>query len=260
MMLTVSVKNSAPRQRADERAAAAGERGAAEHGRGDAGQRVGRADGRMADADLGGQEEAGERPRCSAAEDIGAHVDEIDAHAVALRRFLAEADGLQLQAAAGAVQPEVAGDGGGEDDEERHRDEADARLQEVGEVRTDRAAGRRPQMSAMPCRTLSVAIVVMTGLTPAKRTIQPLTSADGEPGGEADDDAERRASDGPISAPTMKEASTTVTLISEPTEMSKPRTISTLNCAIATSASGAVASRMWRMLSGVRKTSDCEVA
>ena len=38
----------------------------------------------------------------------------------------------------------------------------------------------------------------------------------------------------------MKEASTTVRLISAPTEMSKPRTISTLNCAIVTSASGAV--------------------
>ena len=54
----------------------------------------------------------------------------------------------------------------------------------------------------------------------------------------------------------MNEASTTVRLISEPTEMSKPRTISTLNCAMVTSASGAVASRMWRMLSGVRKTFD----
>ena len=58
----------------------------------------------------------------------------------------------------------------------------------------------------------------------------------------------------------MKEASTTVRLISGPTEISKPRTISTLNCAIVTSASGAVASRIWRMLSAVRKTSDSKVA
>ena len=41
-----------------------------------------------------------------------------------------------------------------------------------------------------------------------------------------------------------------MTLIIEPTETSKPRTISTLNCAMVTSASGAVASRMWRMLTG----------
>ena len=65
-----------------------------------------------------------------------------------------------------------------------------------------------------------------------------------------------RSAPAPISAATMNEASTTVRLISAPTEMSKPRTISTLNCAMVTSASGAVASRMWRMLSGVRKTSD----
>ena len=58
----------------------------------------------------------------------------------------------------------------------------------------------------------------------------------------------------------MKEASTTVTLIIEPTEMSKPRTKSTLNCAMATSASGAVASSMWRRLIAVRKTSVCSAA
>ena len=33
----------------------------------------------------------------------------------------------------------------------------------------------------MPCSTLSMAIVVITGLTPAKRTIQPLTRADQSP-------------------------------------------------------------------------------
>ena len=69
------------------------------------------------------------------------------------------------------------------------------------------------------------------------------------PTSKADRDA-GPASPGPISAAMMKEASTTVRLIIEPTEMSKPRTISTLNCAMVTSASGAVASRMWRILIG----------
>ncbi len=59
----------------------------------------------------------------------------------------------------------------------------------------------------------------------------------------------------PMSAATRKEPMTTVTLISDPTETSKPRTSSTLNCAIATSASGAVASRMCRRLIAVRNTS-----
>ena len=98
-----------------------------------------------------------------------------------------------------------------------------------------------------------MAIVVITGLTPAKRTIQPLTAPTTQPGEQAADDAERPAAPAPCSAAMMKEASTTVRLIIEPTEMSKPRTISTLNCAMATSASGAVASRMWRMLSGGQK-------
>ena len=49
---------------------------------------------------------------------------------------------------------------------------------------------------------------------------------------------------------------TTVRLITVPTETSKPRTINTLNCAIVTSASGAVASRICRIVQwGFRKTS-----
>ena len=56
--------------------------------------------------------------------------------------------------------------------------------------------------------------------------------------------------------PIRKDAATTVRLISEPTDMSKPPTSSTFNWAMATSASGAVASSRCRPLSGERKASD----
>ena len=58
-----------------------------------------------------------------------------------------------------------------------------------------------------------------------------------------------------MSSVMRNEAITTVRLMTAPTETSKPRTISTLNCAMVTSANGAVASRMCRMLSGVKNTS-----
>ena len=76
----------------------------------------------------------------------GAHVDDVDAHAVALRRLLAKADGAHLQAAARTIEPDIAADGGSENDEERHRHEPDAGLKEVDEVLADHAEGRRPQV------------------------------------------------------------------------------------------------------------------
>src|SRR5262249_20272289 len=77
---------------------------------------------------------------------VGAHVDEIDADAVALGRLLAEADGADLQAAARAIKPEIAGDRGGENEQKRDRNETDAGLEEVDEILADHAERRGPQI------------------------------------------------------------------------------------------------------------------
>ena len=64
-------------------------------------------------------------------------MNEVDMNAIALGRLLAEADRAHLQAAARPVEPDVAGDCGNENHEERNRDKADARLKEVHEIVAD---------------------------------------------------------------------------------------------------------------------------
>src|SRR6476646_8245568 len=71
---------------------------------------------------------------------------EIDAHAIALCRLLAETDSADLQAAARTIKPEVSRDRRGKNDEKGNRDKADARLEEIDEVLADHAERRRPQI------------------------------------------------------------------------------------------------------------------
>ena len=71
----------------------------------------------MADADFGGEEQSGQGGD-EPGQQIGAHVDDVDANAVALGGLFAKADGAHLEAAAGAIQPDVADDRRGENDEE----------------------------------------------------------------------------------------------------------------------------------------------
>ena len=178
-MLTVSVKNSAPSSVPDERAAPAGERRAAEHRRGDAGQRVGRADRRVADADLGGEEEAGD----------GSHqrrrADRRGLHEVGATPFRLAASSRNPTASSRSplrvrwsqTSPTIAS---AEDHEERQRAGADRVCRnsvKSGLIRPP-GDGRRERE---PCSTLSIAIVVITGLTPTKRTIQPLTKPTASP-------------------------------------------------------------------------------
>src|SRR5262249_5410432 len=129
--------------RADKRAAPAGEGGAAEHRGGDAGEGVGRADRRMADAHFRGEEEAGNGGK-HARQGVGAQVNEGGADAVALRRFFPEADGAEREAAARPVEPDIAGDRDGEDDEEGDRRPADAEAKDIDELLADRPERRGP--------------------------------------------------------------------------------------------------------------------
>ena len=255
MMLTVSVKNNAPSTAPTNGAAAAGQRGAAQDRRSDAGQRV-------AGADDGVPTPTSEPTKKPAqhgnnrGQKKGAQMDEIDAHAIALGRLLAKADGPQLQAAAGAIQPEVAGDRRSENDhEERNRNKADAGLKEVDEIFADHAEGRRPQIERDALNH------AQHGDGGDDRIDADVAneSAVGQADHDADREADQRRRKGSSPAfevlGNQKGADTTVRLITAPTETSKPRTINTLNCAMVTSASGAVASRICRMLSGVRNTS-----
>ena len=110
-------------------------------------------------------------------------------------------------------------------------------------------------ISAMPCSTESMAMVVITALIWAKRTRTPLTRPTTSADADAGQDAQGPACRTGAPVPRRKEAATTVRLISEPTETSSPRTSSTCSCAIATKPAGAAACRMCWMLIGFRKTS-----
>ena len=95
----------------------------------------------MPDADLGGQEEAGEGGD-HRRQEVGAEMDEIDADAVPLGRFLAEADGAQPEPAPRPVEPEIAEDRrGDQDDEEGDRQKPMRVLQEAGEASLIRPPG-----------------------------------------------------------------------------------------------------------------------
>ena len=118
-----------------------------------------------------------------------------------------------------------------------------------------RPVGTGRKWRATPCSTLSMAMVVMTGLMCRRRTMAPLMTPTASP-------AARQASVPPNSTgistpmPIRKDAATTVMLISDPTDMSNPPTSSAFNWAMATRASGAVASSRCRPFSGERKASD----
>ena len=129
---------------ADERPAAAEQAGPAEHGGGDARQREAAADARVADADLGGEEEAADR-RGEGGDEERPHEQVADPHAAAVGRLLVEAHGPRRQPARRAVQPDVGGERDDDDDDERDRHEADAVEQEVDELEADRPVGLRAQ-------------------------------------------------------------------------------------------------------------------
>src|SRR5580700_3186016 len=99
----------------------------------------------MADADFRCEEQAGERGN-EARQQIGAQMNDVDMDAVPLGRLLAKADGANFETAARAIEPDVADNRGGENDEEGDRGKTYARLQYVHEVVIDRAERRRPEI------------------------------------------------------------------------------------------------------------------
>ena len=108
---------------------------------------------------------------------------------------------------------------------------------------------------AMPWRMLRVAMVATTGESRRPRMRVPLKTPTASPTPRhSTNPMMTSGADFPSTA--RKEAVTTVRLITEPTEMSKPPTSSALSCAMATSASGMVLrTRLW-MLENARNVDD----
>ena len=94
--------------------------------------------------------------------------------------------------APGAVQPDIAGDRQRDEHEERSGQGPDLGAQESVKPGLTRPPGVGRSSSAMPCSTLSMAIVVITGLTPAIAHHPAIDRSDGKAGEQAAGDAERQ--------------------------------------------------------------------
>ena len=153
----------------------------------------------MADADLGGQEEAGDG-RHQRGQKIGAQVHEVRCgRRCAWPPARGNPTACSRSPLLRAVQPEVAGDRRDDQHEERCGQWSRSRVRR-NSVKPGLTGppGVGRSSSAMPCRTLSMAIVVMTGLTPAIADHRAIDRPDDKPGEQAASDARATSCDGPI--------------------------------------------------------------